>query len=79
MLDLARRGVDLGERNLRGSAGLAFAIEQNSARTCRPLIDGEDERRFAHVRLDFCVWLAIQPQYSSLPPSVGSTSSAGSS
>jgi len=74
-----RRGIDLRERHLRRGAGTALAVEQNGAGARRPLIDGQDESLFAHRGSGLCVWLTIQPQYSALPPSVGSTSSAGSS
>ena len=79
VLDLTRRRIDLRERHLRRGAGLALAVEQDGAGARRPLIDGQDEGLCAHLRSAPAVWSAIQPQYSALPPSVGSTSSAGSS
>jgi len=79
VLHLPRRGIDLRERHLRRGAGTALTVEQNGAGARRPLIDGQDESLFAHRGSGLLVWLTIQPQYSALPPSVGSTSSAGSS
>ena len=77
VLHLARSGIDLGERDLRGCARPSLIVEDNGAGARRPLIDGEHKSPPAHERDP--VWPTIQPQYSSLPPSVGSTSSAGSS
>ena len=79
VLDLPRRGIDLGQGHLRRGASASVAVEQDGARAGRPLIDGEHEGLAAHLGSGRAVWLAIQPQYSALPPSVGSTSSAGSS
>ena len=77
VLDLARSGIDLGERDLRGGARPSLVVEDNGAGARRPLIDGEHKP--SPAREPDPVWPTIQPQYSSLPPSVGSTSSAGSS
>src|SRR5262245_21643515 len=79
VLDLARRRVDLRKRGLRARAYAPFLVEQDRAGARRPLVDGEDETLPAHVRSAPAVSLMIQPQYSTLPPSVGSTSRAGSS
>ena len=77
VLDLARRGIDLGERHLCRGANAGLFIEGDGAGACRALVDGEHEAAPVHGARP--VWLRIQPQYSSLPPSVGSTRSAGSS
>src|SRR4029453_8696938 len=79
VLDLSGSRIELREWDLRRRTRRAFGVEQDGTRACRPLVYGEDVSVAAHQRAEPPVWLAIQPQYSALPPSVGRTSSAGSS
>src|SRR5262245_43938229 len=79
VFDLPGSRINLRERNLRRRTRRAFGIKKDGARARRPLVYGEDVSVAAHQRAEPLVWLAIQPQYSALPPWAGRTSSAGSS